>query len=284
MHIYMRFPGGRQKAFTLSYDDGVRQDKKLAAIFNKYGLKCTFNVNTGMMGDEKNENLPNGRMSLKEMKETYVGHEVALHALTHPFLEQLSAPQATYEVAKDRENLEKMFGHIVRGMAYPYGTFSNQVVEILKNCGIAFSRTTISTHAFGIPENWLTLNPTCHHRDAKIFELIDKFLNNNDRYTRPQMFYLWGHAYEFDAGDEHNSWEHAEKVAAAVSGHEDTVWYATNIEIYDYVQAYKRLIFSFDAKTVYNPSTVPVYFAAATAGLNTTEFTVAPGETLKLFD
>ena len=66
MHIYMRFPGGRQKAFTLSYDDGVRQDKRLAAIFNKYGLKCTFNVNTGMMGDEKDEIYPTAECRLRK--------------------------------------------------------------------------------------------------------------------------------------------------------------------------------------------------------------------------
>ena len=37
--VLMRFPGGRQRALTLSYDDGVEQDVKLIDIMKKYGLK-----------------------------------------------------------------------------------------------------------------------------------------------------------------------------------------------------------------------------------------------------
>ena len=38
------------KALTFSYDDGVTQDKRLIKILNKYGLKCTFNINSGLFG------------------------------------------------------------------------------------------------------------------------------------------------------------------------------------------------------------------------------------------
>ena len=49
---YIRFPGFRRKAVTLSYDDGVRQDKRLISIMQKHGLKGTFNINSGMFEDE----------------------------------------------------------------------------------------------------------------------------------------------------------------------------------------------------------------------------------------
>ena len=49
----MRFPGGKAKALTLSYDDGVRQDKKLIEIFNKNGIKGTFNVNSKFSGKKE---------------------------------------------------------------------------------------------------------------------------------------------------------------------------------------------------------------------------------------
>ena len=45
---YIRFPGFKLKAVTLSYDDGVRQDKRLISIMQKYGLKGTFNINAGL--------------------------------------------------------------------------------------------------------------------------------------------------------------------------------------------------------------------------------------------
>ena len=50
----MRFPEGRLKAVTFSYDDGVRQDERLIEIFDKYGVKGTFNINSGIMGSAEN--------------------------------------------------------------------------------------------------------------------------------------------------------------------------------------------------------------------------------------
>ena len=44
--IFMRFPGGRSKALTLSYDDGVRQDRRLLEIMKKHSLRGTFNINS----------------------------------------------------------------------------------------------------------------------------------------------------------------------------------------------------------------------------------------------
>ena len=42
--IYLRYPGGKLKALTFSYDDGVETDKRLIDIFKKHNLKGTFNI------------------------------------------------------------------------------------------------------------------------------------------------------------------------------------------------------------------------------------------------
>ena len=47
----MLFPGGKQKAFTMSYDDGVTQDEQLITLMERYGIRGTFNLNPGLMGD-----------------------------------------------------------------------------------------------------------------------------------------------------------------------------------------------------------------------------------------
>ena len=39
--MFMRFPKGRAKALTLSYDDGTEQDIRLIRIMNQNGLKGT---------------------------------------------------------------------------------------------------------------------------------------------------------------------------------------------------------------------------------------------------
>jgi len=66
---------------------------------------------------------------------------------------------------------------------------------------------------------------------------------------------LWGHSYEFDAN---KNWNIIEEFARYIGGKDD-VWYATNGEIYDYCEAFKRLRFSVDGNTVYNPSAIDVF-------------------------
>jgi hypothetical protein len=258
--IFMRFPGGRAKALTLSYDDGVEQDIQLVDIMNRYRLKGTFNLNSGLYAAEGTvyqKGHVHRRMTQKQVKETFInsGQEVAVHSLTHPFLEQLPINMVVSEIIRDRENLEKQFDTIVRGMAYPFGTFNDTVVAALQACGIVYSRTTISTYDFRIPTDWMRLTATCHHNSPELKSLSKRFVE--EKVTRaPYLFYLWGHSYEFESN---NNWEVIEDFAR-YTGNRDDIWYATNIEIYDYIDAYSRLVFSADGRRVKNPSCIKVCF------------------------
>lgn len=255
----LRFPGGLAKSLTLSYDDGVEQDIQLVDIMNKYGLKGTFNLNSGLYAAE-NMIYPKGqihrRMTKKQIAETFLnsGQEIAVHSLTHPSLELLPMDKIIAEIVKDRENLEAQFGTIVRGMAYPFGTFSDRVVAALELCGIVYSRTVISTNDFRIPRDWLRLTATCHHDSPQLQSLTKKFVEDKVN-GAPYLFYLWGHSYEFEAN---NNWHVIEDFARYV-GNRDDIWYATNIEIYDYIDAYNRLIFSMAEKRVMNPSNKKIW-------------------------
>lgn len=272
--IFMRFPGGLPKAFTLSYDDGVEQDIQLVEIMDKYGLKGTFNLNAGLYAPE-GTTYPAGRvhrrMTRSQCIEAFKNHEVATHGYTHPWPEKINSATVCYEIIKDREALESDFGRVINGHAYPYGNYSDSVVECLKNCGIVYARTTKPTEKFDIPKDWLRLHPTCHHNHPKVFELCDKFVSL--KIDAPQLFYLWGHSYEFE-GD--NNWDRIVEIAEKISGKDD-VWYATNIEVYNYVKAYEALVFAADMTRVYNPSAIEVFFI-----LNGKSLSVKPGETIAL--
>ena len=249
----MRYPGGVKKALTLSYDDGVKQDIRLIEILNKHGVKATFNLNSGGYGKDETTR----RMTKETATEVYTGcgHEIAIHAYSHPFLETLPAAEVAYEILEDRKNLEEQFGGIVRGMAYPYGTYNDTVVEILKNSGILYARTTAATRKFDIPTDWLRLPSTCHHNDQNLMPLAEKFLKY-DR-EKPILFYLWGHSYEFDDND---NWNVIEDFCEYIGGKDD-VWYATNIEIFEYVEAYNRLVWGIDARCVKNPTATDVWIS-----------------------
>lgn len=273
----MLFPEGREKALTLSYDDGVEQDKKLIGLLEQYGVKATFNLNSGCYPEEGIQ-YPAGtihrRMSYNEVTKTYknTGHEIAIHGLTHPLLEELPEGIAAYEIVEDRKNLEQQFGTIVRGMAYPFGTYNDRVVEILKNAGIVYSRTVASTHNFNIPIDWLRMPATCHHNDPELMALAKQFVETQQGW-HPSLFYLWGHSYEFEAN---NNWNVIEEFLQYI-GHRKEIWYATNIEVHDYVEAYRSLQFSYDRTSVKNPSCQKIWFR-----VEQKHYIVEPGETIQL--
>lgn len=279
VEIKMRFPEGRKKALTLSYDDGVEQDIKLIDIMKHNGLKGTFNLNSGLYKDPGMEYKPgtiHRRMSMEEATKVYSdsGMEIALHGLTHPFLDRIPGTLCLEEIVKDRENLEKQFGGLVRGAAYPYGTYNDKVVETLRMAGIVYSRTVASTENFDIPQDWLRLPATCHHNNPRLRELAEDFVEDRrERCGHSQLFYLWGHSYEFEQND---NWEVIERFASYIGGRRE-IWYATNIEICDYVEAYRSLIFSMDGMRVYNPSCQDVYIEA-----EGTLHCITPGETIDL--
>lgn len=282
MKLNMRFPGGRPKALTFSYDDGVYQDLRLLQLFDRYNLKCTFNLNSGLLernpGDRKS-----GHMTEEDTVGAYIGtsHEIAVHSFTHPHLEQIPIEQATKEIICDRMYLEKIFRCIVRGGAYPFGTTNDAVVATLRNSGICYCRTTHSTERFDIPQDWLRMSATCHHSNPRLMEFARRFVQESpDRQARghraPWMFYVWGHSYEFDYNEPHNNWKMMEEFCGTVSAKAD-VWYATNIEIYDYVQAFRQMQISLDESILRNPTALELYFEC-----NQTIEKIEQGETKKL--
>ena len=241
------YKDGKHKAMTMSYDDGQIHDLRLLDIFNKNGIKGTFHLNSGKFDDEKGKFLTSNDVATK-----FEGHEISVHTLTHPFLERVSDEEIVYEVTEDRKKLEALCGYPVRGMSYPYGTYTPAVIEKLRLLGMQYSRTTKSTGKFGVPADFMEWHPTCHQADAKLFDYLEAFKNH--KYPMP-LFYIWGHSFEFPRDD---SWERMEQFCAAAAN-DPHVWYATNIEIYDYVMALRALRFAADRTMVYNPSATEVW-------------------------
>ncbi|MBE5751302.1 MAG: polysaccharide deacetylase [Clostridiales bacterium] len=224
---------GKKKAVTFSFDDGVVQDIRTIEILNKYGLKATFNLNSGYfgcVGAEDNWGARHDKVLASRVKEIYQGHEIAVHTLTHPNLTTLDEETIIRQVELDRKALEELCGYEIIGMAYPCGGVNNddRVAEIIrKNTPIRYSRTITSTHNFDLQENLLRFNPTVYYMEKeKTQTLIDEFLAKDT--DEPQLFYFWGHTYEFDRTG--NSWEEFENICKKLAGHAD-IFYGTNKEV-----------------------------------------------------
>lgn len=247
MQMKILFPEFKDKAVTLSYDDCCPADRKMVEILNRYNIKCTFNVCSSWL---KSGNT----VTEDEVNTLYRGHEVASHTATHKHMERISSAEAAQEIIEDRRELERITGKIINGFAYPFGLPSRErEPKIAEMCGIKYARTVNSTYNFELPGNLLTWNPTCHHKDGKLFNLLSDFLNTKIDTTK--LFYLWGHSCEFEND---NNWEILEEFCKKVSS-SDEVWCATNGEIADYLIAFSRIVKSCDGNTVYNPTDKRLY-------------------------
>lgn len=244
------FPGGRSKVVTLSYDDGVVQDRQLVEVFNRHGLRGTFHLNSGNLGRENH-------LAPKEIASLFEGHEVSAHSVTHPYLDQLSPAAILHELTDDRRRLEELCGYPVRGMSYPFGTFTPEIIALLPSIGIKYARTVLKTGHFNVPDDFLAWHPTVHHKND-LLETAQRFLSIPQYAPRLQLLYVWGHSYEF--GRE-NNWDLMDQFGAKI-GRRDDLWYATNIEIVDYMQALRRVEFSADFGTALNPTAAEVWIRA----------------------
>ena len=260
------FPHGVKKALTLSYDDGMVYDRQLVDMFDRYRLKGTFHLSSGRLGMTGDDEY----IKEDEVEDLYEGHEISSHFVNHPHPLQLNKGRLINEVMEDRRRLEDLSGTIVRGMSYPYGEFSDDIVSVIEAAGIEYSRTVNSTGSFSLPGDFLRWNPTCHHNDAHKY--IDQFLNPFG-YEDLMLFYVWGHSFEFHRED---TWDMMEDFCRKVSGHDD-IWYASNIELKDYITAVRGLVSNTDDTRLYNPSGTRVYLE-----VDGEVRSVGPLETVKL--
>ncbi len=262
-YIFMRYPGGKPKALTFSYDDGSVQDKRLAELFDKYGMKATFNFVSERMKDS---------FTKEQIKEYFLskGHEIAVHGAFHRANGNIRPIEGIIDVLDCRLELEAKCDSIIRGMAYPdtgitlmgsFGTYE-MIKQYLTQLDIAYARTTDGdNNSFMLPEDFHAWVPTAHHDNPQIMEFVDQFLKldistkvyHSRRASR--LMYIWGHSSEFD---DNGNWEHIEEICKKLANN-DEIWYATNIEIYDYVQAYKSLRYSADGHRVYNPTLFTIW-------------------------
>jgi peptidoglycan/xylan/chitin deacetylase (PgdA/CDA1 family) len=251
-----RFPGGKRFAVTFSFDDGVVHDRRVVEWFNAHGLKATWNLNSGFLG-RTGKPAPEGTRCIdaSEVADLYRGHEVAIHTVTHPSLTNLDATQIAREVLEDRIVLEELVGYPVRGMAYPNGAFDTRVVNVLRELGVAYSRTCVNNpRPFPVDEP-LAWPATMHQygagEEGTVPERFEK-MRANPRLS--EVFFVWGHTYEFaDAND----WDALDRLFGPLCGHDD-VWYCTNIELFDYEDARRRIAIAANRGSAFNPSALPV--------------------------
>ena len=225
----------KRKAITFSYDDGVTQDIRLIELLNKYGLKCTFNLNSELLGKKgilirEGQRISHYKIHSEDVKSVYGGHEVAVHTLTHPLLTELTDAEIIRQVEQDRLNLSELVGYEVIGMAYPCGGINNddRTAKIIReNTGIKYCRTITCNNSFDVQNHLHRFNPSAYHLDFDdMMRLGQQFVELKT--DTPQIFYIWGHSYEMDYSPDY--WIRLEEFFKLISNRND-IFYGTNKEV-----------------------------------------------------
>ncbi|MEG1892412.1 MAG: polysaccharide deacetylase family protein [Bacilli bacterium] len=117
-----------QKPIIITFDDGyVDVYKNALPILKKYNLKATIFVISGSINGDVYVTDKN----VIEMDKSGV-FEIGSHSVSHANLASLKEKDLENELKVSKETLEKLIGKSVTSVAYPFGSYNNNVVNMAK--------------------------------------------------------------------------------------------------------------------------------------------------------
>ena len=250
------YPQGKPKAFNITYDDGVLQDVRFVELLNRYGLKGTFNLNSGLMKLEFSWTHESGleirRLSEQTAAGLYTGHEVASHTLDHPYMENLSEAEILAQMTQDKKNLEQLFGCGVFGFAVPFTYYSDLIAKCARQAGFEYARISEEGNTFAVPGDFYHWRSGKFHWSGDLEEFVESFLATGRELAICQIA---GHSYDLDTC---HMWERMESILAEVSRAGD-VLPMTHLELVRYLRAMSHAVIT--DSYIKNNSQASLWFA-----------------------
>lgn len=249
------YPGGKRKAFNITYDDGVEQDVRFVALLNKYRLKGTFNLNFQLMQEQFSWTHEKGmvvrRLSLEAARHLYNGHEIASHTLTHPYMQSLTDEELYRQIGDDKRRLEEFFGREVAGFGVPFDYYDERIAHCVEACGFEYGRTSEETRSYRPWESPYYWRTGIFHLSSELDSFVDGFFETKVELALCQIV---GHSYDLDA--EH-MWSKMEDIFCRVAA-DESVLPMTHLELVRYLAAMSRA--EVNENEIYNPTTVDLWF------------------------
>lgn len=249
------YPYGKRKAFNVSYDDGILQDVRFVNLLNKYGIKGTFNLNSGLLETEFEWTHSNGsiikRLPISDVVALYDGHEVASHTLTHPYMYELSKEDIMYQLSTDKANLEKLFNREIKGFAIPFDYCSDLIVSCSKECGFYYMRISDESLSFAPPTDFHRWESSIFHCRESLKQLTSEFINCSDELA---LYQIVGHSYDLDT---ENKWDDIEEIFKTITAQPD-ILPMTHIEVVEYLTAMNNVVIT--ENSIENNSSISLWF------------------------
>lgn len=250
MEMRLLYPKFREKAVTLSFDDGTFYDVIMVDYLNKHNIKCTFNINSGLFGQANNLNLKekivfHNRISANQTQMLYKGHEIASHSVTHPLLINQTKEFLEKEILVDIKQLSELMGEEIVGFVVPGGPYDQNLIDFLKN-KVLYARTVENTLNYNVPEEFVPLHPSVFILNDNFEEFCSDYVTKT--FDDINWLYIWGHSYEFALDD---VWESFKRVMRRLK-RSKSIYFGTNRDIIEYITAGRNL--EIDGRTIINKS------------------------------
>lgn len=249
------YPGGKTKAFILTYDDGVEEDIKFVGLIEKYNLKGCFNLNFGLMENQFEWKHPSGktikRLSLQTAVKLYKNHEIASHTMTHPNLENLKKNEILLEMCRDKENLELLFERKVRGFAIPFSFFSPLVKKCIKKSCFEYGRISEESFSLEPATDYFAWKPSIFHLNDKLENFVNSFLQTDRELA---ICTIAGHSYDLEV---ENKWGLLENIFKRINDNEN-ILSMTMAENTDYLKEMRKC--SVANEKITNNSPITLWF------------------------
>ena len=201
------------KYFLLSFDDGTIYDRRFVELLNKYNIRGTFNLNSGLEDFVwyYEDRFPVRRQILSEIGDLYRGHEIASHSLHHHWLNSLTPPQLSREIGEDCETLKAQFGLEDIGFGVPFTACDEREIRIIRKF-VRYIRLSEFADSFALPQDPYHIPIHALYNDADVREKIAAFAEND---LEESVFVMAGHSYELEVLDH---WEYMEELLQYISG------------------------------------------------------------------
>lgn len=195
------------KYFLLSFDDGTIYDRRFVELLNRYRMKGTFNLNSGLEDFVwyYEDRFPVRRQILSEVGDLYRGHEIASHSLHHHWLNTLTPPQISREIGEDCERLKKYFGLEEIGFGVPFTACGEREIRIIRKL-TRYIRLSEFAESYELPQDPYHIPIHGLYNDADIREKIAAFAESD---PEDSLFVMAGHSYELEVLDH---WDYIENL------------------------------------------------------------------------
>ncbi len=189
-----------RKIFLISFDDGTIWDKRFVELLNKYGMKATFNLNSGLEDFvwHYEDRFPIRRQVLADTIAQYQGHEVASHSLHHHWLNTLTPPQLSREVGEDCAAIKALFGLKEIGFGVPFTACNKREIRIIRKF-VRYIRLSEFSDSFLPPDDPYHIPIHGLYNQPDIRERIVRFAENQ---LPVSLFVMAGHSYELEVLDQ----------------------------------------------------------------------------------